>query len=375
MKKITKWVIAIGVIFYIQGCASNSPTVASKDIKIENLYGAQYIGGKIWEDTTKNKYKKMNLSNAVEYCSHLNVLDTKGWVLPTIDDVENMQKDRKKLTNVKEYEYYHSSDLMCASMKNVRDPIALLLGSVGAAVISASSVSSGERCKYYIKSNGTIEYKANTKNALVRCVLDPDKYKKQNAIKQNHAKKYRNKNTYEDYLQAFKISKDIQDAKKAYALADSRAKKLQVEKYLVKNVPDDKLVDVTITGKGDSKVSSSRGDALKIISYAGSKKNISIKTRVSSDFLQYGKYKVTVEFTVKIPYKTTVKYFITATSKETRTGEKRETYILSGKNHYTARKTVSFNNIMVSTKMSIGSIEIMEGTTITAKIIEVVGVE
>jgi len=359
------------ILFYLQGCASHS---LPKKSEIKGLYHAKYQGNKIWQDEKINITKKMSSSEAEEYCENLTLLDLKGWKLPTKEDVEQIENSINGFAFIRQNAYYHTSDLMCPSISKLRDPILMTLGAIAGSVFSAGAAVTGERCKYYLTSNGSVKYKGNRQNAYVKCVLNPEVYMEKQRINQKKANFFRQEHTYEGYINAFMLTKDIDDLQQAYSLAETDEQKAKIEKLLVKNIPADQLIDVTLKNQEDTKINTGKGDVL-IFSYAVSQKDILIDTIVSSKQLEYGSYKVTIEYTLSIPYKTTVTFLVTVATKEVKTMIKEEIYTLNSENGYKDTKTITFSNVIANQKVWIGSVEAQKGTKITAKVLDIEVIE
>ena len=372
MRKRLPFSIAfIGLI--LGGCATNSPTVSSKNIKIEHLHGAQYLNGLIWQDKKINTTTKFSQEDAVHYCENLNLLGMKGWRLPSVSEATNSLHAFKTLKYTKSNRYYHSSSRRCTTEEYMNDTVnapLILVGNILGALVGGDDDTTSPECQYGHTSTRVLT-ESRTGSALVRCVLDPDKYKKSRSVQLGQMEGYRKQNNYAGYMKAFKISNEIQDIKKAYALADTIEKKLQAEKYLVDNMPAEKLVDVSIYNKNKSTVKVTQGDVLKVFSYAGSHKSISVQTKVSSDYLEYGKYKVDIQYTLDIPYEMTATLLLTITSQEHLKRTVTKSYILDKANHYTQSATVTFSDVMSNMHMSMGSIKIKGDAQMSANILSI----
>lgn len=374
MKNVVTVCLVLGSMFYLTGCAGNAPSVSDKDIKIENLRDALYAGGMIWQDQPVNASRKLSQKDAEAYCKNLRLLDMEGWRLPTIPETEADTRMYERFKHSKRNRYYHSSSRHCEAVEYVNDitavPLLAVAGALGAMV--GKPVDMSMECQYgYTSSRFITEQRRGS--ALFRCVLDKKEYIRQRKTQLQKIAQYRNEGTYEGYIKAFRLSNDMSDLKKANALASTEEEKLKVEQQVVRSIDPQKLVDVTILDQNGESINASRGDMFKLISYASSHKNVSLATKVHSDILETGRYRVKVQYILDVPYQVEGTYLLTFRSKEHEKIPVTQTYVLDRTNGYTSRKTVTFKNVVTSLHASMMNVKkkIDGKVTVSSKVLSV----
>jgi len=350
--------LSASIILILQGCASNTNTsINSKYIQKENLEGAKYIGGKIWQDQQVNKNKQLKVSDAVKYCQNLNLLGIQEWKLPSIDDVRSLGSDAGRLEYLRTGTYYHTSSPICkmenlsknSSRKNkglvstLFVPVETILGAAITPLKAVENIESGKHCQYKYKNNDQLITSESARSGLVRCVLDANTYIQQQSNLANKASNSRETGTYSGYLEAFQYSKSIQDIKKAYALASTDSEKLNAERIMVKTIPE--KVFTIIDGKtGAANVQTKGSNLLNISGASMSGKDFSKSFALKSDYLQYGSYRIKVKFNFDAVYSVQQ---ILGKSDQAMHKEITVMYHLNSANHYKDVKNITFKGVIV----------------------------
>ena len=357
--KNVKWVLVSIFVWFFVGCASNTNTpISSKHIQKENLEGAKYIGGKIWQDQQVNNSKKLKVSDSVKYCQNLNLLGIQEWKLPSIDDVRSLGADAGKLEYLRTGTYYHTSSQICKMVDLSRSssrksnglvstlfvPVETILGAAMTPLKAAENIQSGKHCQYRYKNNNQLITSESSRSGLVRCVLDANTYSQHQSNLANKASNSRGAGTYTGYLEAFQYSKSIQDIKKAYSLANTNSQKLNAERIMVKTIPE--KVFTIIDGKtGASNVQTKGANLLNISGASMSGKDFSKNFVLKSDFLQYGSYRVKVKFNFDAVYR--VKQIL-GSSDQRMHKEMTVVYHLNSANQYRDVKNITFKGVIVN---------------------------
>ena len=322
-------------------------------------------------------YIKVSRDNAVKYCSNLTLLDTLGWTLPSSNDIKILRNKSNIFTyEAQEYsDYYQTTDKMCGSLgmenRNAGAVITNIIMSPLLVLSGANILASSEYCIYKRDSSKELTTKRSTRGNRVRCVLDVEKYKEHQSKKLQKASQLRESETFNSYLNAFKLTKDISDIKKAYALASTTEEKLQAEKLMVKILP--KKIFRLYNGKEGTSVAKSSGLDIGFSGSAIAEKDFSKTFTLKSDYLQYGSYNVKVKFNFDITYneQRMISFY---TSKEHK--EKIVTFNLNSKNNYSQTKTVTFNDITVGMAMSTMGIKAINKTMKDNKLsFEIMGID
>jgi len=358
MKLTLYMTILVGALFYLSGCAvSHTETVQSKKVEIRNKKDVKYLGDKIWQDTRKNASGKMDMYEASRYCENLTLLDVKGWTLPTVSDIESIKNDLNRLVYVKHGTYYHTADFSCVSLKDTSTPFRALLNPLRSVTKGLENANNGKRCKYYVTSQNIIKYSERRGKALVRCVLDPQKYYEKEQAKEKKVQQYRKTGNYDDYLKAFETSKKIEDIEMAYKLADSYPKKKLAELIMVRTIPD-KVFVISAGRTGKSNVKTNHANLFNISGASASGKDFTKTFTVSSQFLEIGDYRVTVDFILDLHYEYTYMGFLQS---EDHTKHIKKTFVLNRGNHFKDTKTVSFKGVITNLKGGALGVQTLDG--------------
>jgi len=363
-----KYFVTLILFFIFSGCSTSTPVnnkaIANKPIVSEieyktiinklsnaNLVDAKYIAGKIWEDRPINARSEiMNYDEASNYCKNLTLLGSNHWTLPSSDDfieLKNELKSTKSLSafnyslpyNAHRYYYFTTTGDDCPFWRKGET-------CVEGCRIAGGNLYKGKTVPLYLTDTPLSITDKDVKGS-VRCVLDINEYAKDKTIKLRQSNNIREEGTYLAYINAFKMTKNISDIKKAYSLAKTLQEKQDAEKIMVQTIP--KKVFVLYNGKDATSPVKEGGVDIGFTGSAVSEKDFSKIFTLKSDFLQYGSYDVKIKFNLDITYdeqRLTSFY----TSQEHK--EKILIFHLNPSNNYKQTKTVSFKDVIVGMGLS-----------------------
>jgi hypothetical protein len=374
-----KWSYAVATLsLFLIGCASNQPKVTNNTniINPNNLDGAKYISGLIWQDSPNMLTQKVKADKAMQYCQNLNLAYVKGWRLPNLNEVKQMAPYSNKFQYNANKPFYHTNEHMCGY--NIKtDPVELLFSPITIALETLDKTQqalqgvSDQSCAYHINKRHQVSTSVYN-YAYVRCVLDVDKYNKAQQARNLKIQQLISQDSYDSNIELFKMTKDLDYIKKAFKKAKTRQQKLQAERLLADNMKD-KLFDIIINNK-KSNLNTQKAGILGVVSAAVlTDKDFVNRVTVKSNFLEYGTYKVKIKFILNLQYHAVMMGIGTSTSKK---NVKVVTYTLSPRNNYTDTKTIRFKGVPASMKQSLMGYNAMSITLEGAKLeYQVISVE
>jgi len=309
-------------------------------IGTQNLEGAKFLAGRVWQDQPDNRKLTYNFDVAKKYCENFRLFGVKGWRLPSRSDYESLGSKYNEFS-------YKARDSNGNAKAFTRDEGCVRKGWVD---IPQKS------CVY--TADPKISMRNKSWNDLsMRCVLSTYKYN-------NHAKsqetKYLNQNTLDGYINAFMAAGDDTNIRRAFDLAKTDNDLAKVEMALIKyfGLHDVFSLKGSLITKEGSDANRGEIDASLLLNMISSSGNAEFKYEVFPNFnstvpLKYGKYKVRLKVKLAMNYINTMKkalFGLDLSTSETETKEREFEVILSPENGWKASGNVDFGTIMQGTK-------------------------
>jgi len=309
-------------------------------IGTDNLEGAKFIAGRIWQDQPINKRFDVKFSTAKNYCKELNLLGSKGWRLPSksnyLDLGENFHNFNYVANKPGYVTPYFTRDENCSN--------------------SGFFAISKQNCVVTAYPKISAADKTRSKDSF-RCVLSSYKYNK-HAKKQES--KYLSQHTLDGYINAFMATGDDTNIRKAFDLAKTDNDLAKVEMALIKyfGLHDVFSLKGSLITKEGSDANRGEIDASLLLNMISSSGNAEFKYEVfpnanSTVPLKYGKYKVRLKVKLAMTYQTTMKkalFGLDLGTSNTKVKEREFEVILSPINGWKASGTVDFGSIMQGSK-------------------------